>query len=342
MACIYLCTCWSPSGRSSTTDHSSSNVNGDTSVSKSHASLANGYICKDCSIHSQEMDSLITRSSSSSSSSQAAEASTGALSSSSSPFTSVYSRDRSQRSKTGEKQSNWRVVFDVQTCSSETNGWRPVSKFSCDNESIIGSGLSPGVLVSISKTCMHYSQRALAPVVSLVTLLFHNVLWLRSRAKSPPGKGIHQEMFFALHPVPIILSFSSSVGWLVPVGIFHFRLIFFFQPVQNLQLASHLHSVWVCFCFTCVLGSFPLTELSVAPFSLSLSLSGCLQEIFLSPTSIFPHPVLLFLFVPLCARPQVCALTNSMCGRLCHQVYLHRCRTRWDKQCPPVCPNCGC
>ncbi|XP_056257382.1 SUN domain-containing protein 1 isoform X10 [Seriola aureovittata] len=89
-------------GRCSTADHSSSNVNGDASVSKSHTSLANGYICKDCSLHSQEMDSFITRSSSStSSSSQAAEASTGALSSSSSPFTSIYSRDRSQRNKTG-------------------------------------------------------------------------------------------------------------------------------------------------------------------------------------------------------------------------------------------------
>ncbi|XP_040919087.1 SUN domain-containing protein 1 isoform X5 [Toxotes jaculatrix] len=86
-------------GRSSRTDHSASNVNGDASVSKSHTSLANGYICKDCSLHSQEMDSLITRSSSPSSS-QAAEASTDALSSSSSPFTSVYSRDRSQRNKT--------------------------------------------------------------------------------------------------------------------------------------------------------------------------------------------------------------------------------------------------
>uniref|UniRef100_A0A4W6BSS4 Sad1 and UNC84 domain containing 1b n=1 Tax=Lates calcarifer TaxID=8187 RepID=A0A4W6BSS4_LATCA len=130
-------------GRGSSTDHCSSNVNGDTSVSKSHTSLANGYICKDCSLHSQEMDSFITRSSSSS---QAAEASTDALSTSASPFTSIYSRDRSRRSKTG-------------------------------------------VLVSMSNTCMRYSKRALAPIVSLVTLLFNNVLWLGSRAKSPPGKG---------------------------------------------------------------------------------------------------------------------------------------------------------
>ncbi|XP_074512811.1 SUN domain-containing protein 1 isoform X7 [Sebastes fasciatus] len=137
-------------GRSSNNDHSSSSVNGDTSVSKSHASLANGYICKDCSFHSEKGDSPITQSSSSlllSSSSQTAEASSEALSSSSSssPFTSIYSRDRSRRSKTG-------------------------------------------VLVSMSNTCMRYSKRAVAPIVSLITLIYNNVLWLGSRAKSPPGK----------------------------------------------------------------------------------------------------------------------------------------------------------
>ncbi|XP_036944478.1 SUN domain-containing protein 1 isoform X6 [Acanthopagrus latus] len=130
--------------RSFSADHSSG-VNGDASASKSHTTLVNGYICKDCSLHSQK-DSYITRSSSKSlSSSQAAEASSEALFSSSSPFTSIYSRDRSRRNKSG-------------------------------------------VLVSMSNTCMRYSKRAVAPIVSLVTLLFNNVLWLGSRAKSPPGK----------------------------------------------------------------------------------------------------------------------------------------------------------
>lgn len=90
-------------GRSSSRDHSSTSVNGDASASKSHTSLANGYICKDCSFHAQKTDCSITRSSASlSSSSQAAEASSDALSfsSTSSPFTSIYTRDRSRRSKT--------------------------------------------------------------------------------------------------------------------------------------------------------------------------------------------------------------------------------------------------
>ncbi|XP_067334236.1 SUN domain-containing protein 1 isoform X11 [Channa argus] len=85
-------------GRGSITDYSSG-VNGDASTSKSHTSPANGYICHDCSLHSQKMDSFVTRSSSSSC--QAVQASTDNLSLSSSPFTSIYSRDRNQRNKTG-------------------------------------------------------------------------------------------------------------------------------------------------------------------------------------------------------------------------------------------------
>ncbi|XP_067334234.1 SUN domain-containing protein 1 isoform X9 [Channa argus] len=84
-------------GRGSITDYSSG-VNGDASTSKSHTSPANGYICHDCSLHSQKMDSFVTRSSSSSC--QAVQASTDNLSLSSSPFTSIYSRDRNQRNKT--------------------------------------------------------------------------------------------------------------------------------------------------------------------------------------------------------------------------------------------------
>ncbi|XP_063327893.1 SUN domain-containing protein 1 isoform X3 [Pelmatolapia mariae] len=135
-----------------TPSHSLSSVNGDASTSKSHAALSNGYICRDCSVHSQKMDSFVTQSSSSSllsssssSTFQAAEPSTDALSSTSSPFTSIYSRDRSRRNKTG-------------------------------------------VLASMSNTCIRYSKQALAPIVSLVTVLFNSVVWLGSRAKSQTGK----------------------------------------------------------------------------------------------------------------------------------------------------------
>ncbi|KAM6905256.1 SUN domain-containing protein 1 isoform 4-T4 [Xenentodon cancila] len=122
--------------------HRSSGVNGNASASKSHSSLANGYICNDCSLHSQKMDSAIIRSSSSS---QATELSADALNSASSSFTSIYTRDRSRKNKTG-------------------------------------------VLMSVSNTCMRYSKQALAPIVSLVTIVFSSVMQLRSGAKSPNRK----------------------------------------------------------------------------------------------------------------------------------------------------------
>lgn len=69
------------------------------------------------------------------------------------------------------------------------------------------SGVSTGVLVSVSNSCIHYSKRALAPIVSLVTLVFNSVLWLGSKAKSPPGKGTSQRVLYTHHPY---LNLSSS------------------------------------------------------------------------------------------------------------------------------------
>ncbi|XP_019957389.1 SUN domain-containing protein 1 isoform X2 [Paralichthys olivaceus] len=161
-------------GKSSSTDHCSSNVNGDASISESHASLANGYICKDCSLHSQEMDSLITRSSPSSSS-QSAEDFTDNPSSSSLTFTSIYSRDRSRRNKTG-------------------------------------------VLMSVSNTCIRYSKRVLAPIVSVVTLLFNNVLWLGSKARSPPGKGVLASLSASMRRA---VSSSVTQLWLFKQNTLH-------------------------------------------------------------------------------------------------------------------------
>lgn len=43
------------------------------------------------------------------------------------------------------------------------------------------------------------------------------------------------------------------------------------------------------------------------------------------------------------AVTEVCVLTNDeYMGRVCHQVFSRRFLTQWDKQCPPVCPSCGC
>ncbi|XP_074512809.1 SUN domain-containing protein 1 isoform X5 [Sebastes fasciatus] len=215
-------------GRSSNNDHSSSSVNGDTSVSKSHASLANGYICKDCSFHSEKGDSPITQSSSSlllSSSSQTAEASSEALSSSSSssPFTSIYSRDRSRRSKTG-------------------------------------------VLVSMSNTCMRYSKRAVAPIVSLITLIYNNVLWLGSRAKSPPGKGVLASFSDAMRQA---VSSSLSQLWLFKQTTLHRMMGYKANGYEGQAHSS--------FC-----GSLNVKDL-VTEDALHLNLNGSLCHILIQP-----------------------------------------------------------
>nr|XP_015801093.2 SUN domain-containing protein 1 isoform X3 [Nothobranchius furzeri] len=130
--------------------HSSSSINGDASSSGSHTLLANGYICKDCSLHSQKTNSSITRTSSSSllSSAQAeGELSTNALSSPSSPYTSIYTRDRSRRNRTG-------------------------------------------VLMSVSNSCWQYSKQALAPIISVVSLFFSSVVRVGSWVKSSSEKGM--------------------------------------------------------------------------------------------------------------------------------------------------------
>lgn len=140
----------------------------------------------------------------------------------------------------------------------------------------------------MSNTCMRYSKRALAPIVSLVTLLFNNVLWLGSRAKSPPGKGIQQETLFALHSSPIILFFVfCGVSWVTQlmerfsVILTHLSTNLKFQLLVGFWLIRHLAitlnvSGWVMvyFYFICNLITFPLTGLSVASCSFSHRLSS--------------------------------------------------------------------
>uniref|UniRef100_A0A3B5QEI5 Sad1 and UNC84 domain containing 1b n=1 Tax=Xiphophorus maculatus TaxID=8083 RepID=A0A3B5QEI5_XIPMA len=130
---------------------SSSNTNGEASFSKSKTSVPNGYICKDCSFHSQQSDSRVTRSSltslsSSSSSCQEAELSTDGLTSISSPYTNIYTRDRSRRNKSG-------------------------------------------VLMSISNSCVRYSKKALSPIVSLVSIVYSSLVWLGTRTRNSAEKG---------------------------------------------------------------------------------------------------------------------------------------------------------
>ncbi|XP_045575862.1 SUN domain-containing protein 1 isoform X4 [Salmo salar] len=151
-------------GRSSRTDHSSTGANGGVNtVSHSHAMVANGYTCKDCSIHSERKEALTTYSSSSSSQAASAAAAAAALSSSSSSQAASAAAAANAISSSSASSSS--LYCTVKSQRSKT-----------------------GLLMSVSNTCFHYSRRALAPIVSMMTLLFQNVLWLGTRAKSHSGK----------------------------------------------------------------------------------------------------------------------------------------------------------
>ncbi|XP_047214422.1 SUN domain-containing protein 1-like isoform X2 [Girardinichthys multiradiatus] len=174
--------------------HSSSNINGDASILKSGASQPNGYICKDCSFHTQKKTSHVTQSSlsASSSSCQAAEFSTDALSSVSSPNTSIYTRDRSQRNKTG-------------------------------------------VLMSVSNSCMRYSKKALAPIVSLVSVLYSSLVWLGTRTRFSGGKGMSTDVSTGVQA-----SFSDSLrqAWSSSLS----KLWLFKQTVLHRMMGSKVYS----------------------------------------------------------------------------------------------------
>ncbi|XP_029628884.1 SUN domain-containing protein 1 isoform X3 [Salmo trutta] len=174
-------------GRSSRTDHSSTGANGGVNtVSHSHAMVANGYTCKDCSIHSERKEALTTYSSSSSSRAASAAEAAAALSSSSSSQAASAAAAANAISSSSASSSS--LYCTVKSQRSKT-----------------------GLLVSVSNTCFHYSRRALAPIVSMMTLLYQNVLWLGTRAKSHSGKGVLVSLLDRARRA--VSSSASRVSW---------------------------------------------------------------------------------------------------------------------------------
>ncbi|XP_041735135.2 SUN domain-containing protein 1 isoform X3 [Coregonus clupeaformis] len=182
-------------GRSSRTDYSSTGANGGVNtVSHSHAMVANGYICKDCSIHSERKEALTTYSSSSSSTSQAGSAAAAAAALSSS-------------SSSTQAASTAAAAAAVSSSSASSSSASSSSLYCTDKSQRNKTGL----LVSVSNTCVHHSRRALAPIVSLVTLLFQSVLWLGTRARSHSGKGVLASLLDRARRA--VSSSASCVSW---------------------------------------------------------------------------------------------------------------------------------
>lgn len=149
--------------------------------------------------------------------------------------------------------------------------------------------------MSVSNTCMHYSKQALAPIVSLVTLLLSSVMRLGSRAKSPTGKGTKSEDFVSSTCICRLLFFHS---WFTSFHDSEWDSHWPFPSWSPSHQPSHHHSL---FCTSQSLFFFyihNLLWLSIAshrsPFSTGLGNFSVVG-------SLLPHPpimtVSLWLFV---------------------------------------------
>ncbi|XP_035260721.1 SUN domain-containing protein 1-like isoform X6 [Anguilla anguilla] len=138
-------------------DRSVALVNGDTNSAQTQTSVLNGYICGDCSVHSERKDALTAYSSSrnnSSSSSSCAAVSRSAHTDSASAAaaassTTIYSRDKSRKHKTG-------------------------------------------VLASLSESCLCFSRRAASSIAAFATSLVRSVLLKMYLAGSDVSDRAHQ------------------------------------------------------------------------------------------------------------------------------------------------------
>ncbi|XP_024001092.1 SUN domain-containing protein 1 isoform X2 [Salvelinus sp. IW2-2015] len=206
--------------------------------------VANGYICKDCSIHSERKEALTTYSSSSSSQAASAAAAAATFSSSSSQAASAaaaaatFSSSLSQAasaaaaaatfSSSSSQAASAAAAAATFSSSSSQAASAAAAAAAISSSSASSSSLyctvksqrsKTGLLVSVSNTCVHYSRRALAPIVSLVTLLFQNVLWLGTRARSHSGKGVLASLLDRARRA--VSSSASRVSWLFKQTTLH-------------------------------------------------------------------------------------------------------------------------
>ncbi|KAL2101309.1 hypothetical protein ACEWY4_003070 [Coilia grayii] len=152
-----------------TEQHSSSRVNGDTSITQTHTTVVNGYICRDCSIHSERKDALTAYSlSGSSSSSAAGAAAVTAIAATASAAAGSGHGDAGLHLSSGSSSSSFTA----------TSIYRR------------GQQHRAGVLTSVSSACLRQSRRAVTSVFTFITLLFHRLLGNSSAHQQGGGKGV--------------------------------------------------------------------------------------------------------------------------------------------------------
>ncbi|KAL4658129.1 SUN domain-containing protein 1-like isoform X3 [Arapaima gigas] len=158
--------------RSLRAEHNATLVNGDIASACMQTSSVNGYICRNCSFHSEKKDALTAYSSSSSSSSPAFSQSASAAASTMS--STIY---RSRKDKTGVLVSLWQTTV---RCI-----WLPLA-FVASVVGVLTQSIllmmgyetkgQKGLLTSLSDTFLTYGRVVFTSVRSCIFLLKQNIL----------------------------------------------------------------------------------------------------------------------------------------------------------------------
>ncbi|XP_035260718.1 SUN domain-containing protein 1-like isoform X3 [Anguilla anguilla] len=179
-------------------DRSVALVNGDTNSAQTQTSVLNGYICGDCSVHSERKDALTAYSSSrnnSSSSSSCAAVSRSAHTDSASAAaaassTTIYSRDKSRKHKTGllASATNRFLLYSRSALVCLVS----VATLLARSIPIQRLKESRGVLASLSESCLCFSRRAASSIAAFATSLVRSVLLKMYLAGSDVSDRAHQ------------------------------------------------------------------------------------------------------------------------------------------------------
>ncbi|XP_061079769.1 SUN domain-containing protein 1 isoform X2 [Conger conger] len=166
------------------TQRSTVQGNGDVSMTQTQtqtqASMANGYICRDCSIHGERKGALTACSSTSA----AASSSSASSSSSLSQSASIYSHDSSQKHKSGAlvrlSRTCVRYGGHALTWAASLVGLLIPSVVLRRGDEASGQQ-GAGVLASVAGTCLCYSRGVFTSVVSLMSLLLLKTTGFRAK-----------------------------------------------------------------------------------------------------------------------------------------------------------------
>ncbi|KAJ8363093.1 hypothetical protein SKAU_G00119240 [Synaphobranchus kaupii] len=173
-------------------DRSMTALNGDMNSAQTQTSVMNGYICGDCSFHSERKDSLTACSSSKSSASRSAStdsaSAVAAVATLHGLLHHLLPATKAANTSLLATATNRFLSYSRRALASVVS----IVTLLVHNIPLHRLKEGRGALASLSESCLCFSRRAASSVVSLATPLVHNVLLKMRREGSDVGDQAHQ------------------------------------------------------------------------------------------------------------------------------------------------------